>query len=92
MSRYETDGNRVSRASALAAAIVRFKGNLDHAFASMTQPAPHAGEIGPLRHPNIDQSTLIVAANLLRRQGHEGYAGILSEYENKNYPPRGRSF
>ena len=92
MDSYETDGNRVSRASALAAAIVHFKGNLDNAFASMTQPAPHAGEIGPLRHPNIHQSTLIVAANLLRRQGHEGYAAILSEYENKNYPPRGRSF
>jgi len=89
MSSYETDGNRLPRAHALAQAMVKYGGSVEAALNEMTQPAS-AG--APLRHPKIDQSTIQSAIHLLNRQGYEGHASTLSEYEDRHYPKRGRSF
>ncbi len=89
MGSYETDGNRVPRAHALAQAMIKYGGSVEAALNEMTQPASTGG---PLRHPKVDQSTIQSAISLLNRQGHEEHAATLSEYENKHYAKRGRSF
>jgi hypothetical protein len=75
MSRYETDGLRASRASALANAIIRCGGNLDLAIRDMIQPE---GLHAPMRHPKLKSEHFDIAEAHLRQLGHHGWADDLA--------------